>query len=134
MNTSNIIKATINATKHTVTAPIVKEDYGLILKIEGGNLPPTYEVDFSNEERNGTSVTMIGTVEDGVQIPTQLIKTGRDVFAFLYFTGDGFGRTVYKFRIPNRIRPDRTNAAPTPEQQSALDQAIEYIKSAREQL
>lgn len=133
MNTSNIIKATINATKHTVTAPIVKEDYGLILKIEGENLPTTFEVDFSNEERNGTSVTMIGTAEDGVLIPTQFIKSGRDVFAFLYLTGDVFGRTVYKFRIPNRIRPDRTNAAPTPEQQSALDQAIEAINSAKEQ-
>ena len=65
MNTSKIIKGVVGGSRYTVTAPIMKEDYGLYLQIEGCELPSTYEVDFSNDEHCGTSVTMIGD-ENGV--------------------------------------------------------------------
>lgn len=129
MNISKIIKAVVGGGKQTTTAPIIKEDYGLYLKIEGLELPPTYEVDFSNDEHHGSSVTMIGNA-DGVLIPSQFIKSGRDIFAFLYHVGSDYGRTVYKFRIPNKVRPDRTNVQPTPEQQSVIDQAIAALNTA----
>ena len=129
MDTSKIIRGVVSNGRYTVTAPIVKEDYGLYLKIEGVELPSTYEVDFSNSENSGTSVTMIGNA-DGVLIPSQFISTGKDVFAFLYHVGADFGRTVYKFRIPNKVRPDRTNEQPTPEEQSAIDQAISALNEA----
>ena len=129
MDTSNIIKGVVNSGRYTVTAPIVKEDYGLYLQIEGVELPSTYEVDFSNSEHSGTSVTMIGN-SDGVLIPSQFISTGKDVFAFLYHVGADFGRTVYKFRIPNKVRPDRTDETPTPEEQSVIDQCISALNSA----
>lgn len=132
MNTSKIIKAAVGGSKYTVTAPILKEDYGIILQIEGADLPESYQVDFSNDEHNGTSVTMVGNA-DGVKIPKQFIDTGRDVFAFLYHVGADYGRTVYKFRIPNKVRPDRTNEEPEPEQQSTIDQAIAALNSAVEQ-
>ena len=132
MNTSKIIKGVVGGGRYTVTAPIVKEDYGLYLKIEGLELPSTYEVDFSNSEHNGTSVTMIGD-ENGVLIPSQFISTGKDVFAFLYHVGDNYGRTVFKFRIPNKLRPDRTDEQPTPEEQSVIDQAISALNTAVEQ-
>ncbi len=132
MNVTNIIRGVVNATKYTVTAPIIKEDYGLYLKIEGLDLPAVYEVDFSNSESSGSSVTMVGNA-DGVLIPRQFIKSGQDVFAFLYWTGEDFGRTVYKFRIPNKLRPDRTSEQPTPEEQSLIDQAISALNSAVEQ-
>ena len=129
MDTSKIIIGTVGGGRYTVTAPIVKEDYGLYLKIEGVELPSTYEVDFSNSENNGTSVTMIGN-SDGVLIPRQFIDSGKDVFAFLYHVGADFGRTIYKFRIPNKVRPDRTNEQPTPEEQSVIDQAISALNDA----
>ena len=132
MNTSKIIKGVVGGGRYTVTAPIVKEDYGLYLKIEGLELPATYEVDFSNDEHSGSSVTMIGN-SDGVLIPHQFIDTGKDVFAFLYHVGEDFGRTVYKFRIPNKLRPDRTDEEPTPEEQSTIDQAINALNEAVEQ-
>ena len=131
MDTSKIIKGVVNGRNYTVTAPIVKEDYGLVLQIEGVELPPTYQVDFSNSESNGTSVTMIGNA-DGVLIPHQFISTGKDVFAFLYHVGADYGRTVYKFRIPNKVRPDRTNEQPTPEEQSVIDQTISALNEAVE--
>ena len=129
MDTSKIIKGVVSNGRYTVTAPIVKEDYGLYLQIEGVELPQTYEVDFSNSEHSGTSVTMIGNA-DGVLIPRQFISTGKDVFAFLYWVGEDYGKTVYKFRIPNKLRPDRTNEEPTPEEQSVIDQAISALNSA----
>ena len=132
MDTSKIIRGAVSNGRYTVTAPIVKEDYGLYLKIEGVELPETYQVDFSNSENSGTSVTMIGNA-DGVLIPSQFISSGKDVFAFLYHVGADFGRTVYKFRIPNKVRPDRTNEQPTPEEQSVIDQSIAALNEAVEQ-
>ena len=132
MNTSKIIKGVVGGGRYTVTAPIIKEDYGLYLQIEGIELPETYEVDFSNDEHSGTSVTMIGN-SDGVLIPSQFIRSGKDVFAFLYHVGDNYGRTVFKFRIPNKLRPDRTDEEPTPEQASTIDQAINAINKAKEE-
>lgn len=129
MDTSKIIRGVASNGRYTVTAPIIKEDYGLYLQIEGVELPQTYEVDFSNSENNGTSVTMIGNA-DGVLIPSQFISTGKDVFAFLYHVGENFGRTVYKFRIPNKVRPDRTDETPTPEEQSVIDQTISALNDA----
>lgn len=131
MDTSKIIKGVASGRGYSVTSPIIKEDYGLYLKIEGVELPSTYQVDFSNDEHSGSSVTMIGNA-DGVQIPTQFIKTGKDVFAFLYHVGADYGRTVYKFRIPNKLRPDRTNEEPTPEEQSVIDQTISALNEAKE--
>ena len=132
MTTSKIIKGVVGGGRYTVTAPIIKEDYGLYLQIEGVELPSTYEVDFSNSEHNGTSVTMIGNA-DGVLIPHQFIDTGKDIFAFLYHVGANYGRTVYKFRIPNKVRPDRTNEEPTPEEQSVIDQTISALNDAVEE-
>ena len=132
MDTSKTIIGTVGGGRYTETAPIVKEDYGLYLKIEGLNLPVTYEVDFSNSEHNGTSVTMIGNA-DGVLIPRQFIDSGKDVFAFLYHVGEDFGRTIYKIRIPNKLRPDRTDEQPTPEEQSVIDQTISALNDAVEE-
>lgn len=130
MNITNVITAAVNeCTRYTVTAPIMKEDHGIYLKIEGINLPATYEVDFSNSRKDGASVTMIGNA-DGVLIPTQFIKTGKDIFAFLYHVGADYGKTVYTFCIPNHVRPDRTNEEPEPEQQSVIDQAIAALNTA----
>lgn len=129
MNTSKIIKGVVGGGRYTVTAPIIKEDYGLYLQIEGIELPETYEVDFSNDEHSGSSVTMIGN-SDGVLIPSQFISSGKDVFAFLYHVGADYGRTVYKFRIPNKLRPDRTDEEPTPEEQSVIDQTISALNTA----
>lgn len=132
---TKIVKVVVkkNASRYAVSQPIYKEDYGLhLLLIDGIELPNTYAVDFSNSETRGTSVTVFGN-SDGVLIPKQLIDTGKDIFAFLYITGEDFGRTVYKFKIPNRLRPDRTSETPTPTQQSVIDQTINALNTAVEQ-
>lgn len=129
MDVTKIIKATAVRGRTSTAAPIIKEDYGLYLLIGGIDLPDVYEVDFSNDEHAGTSVTMVGNA-DGVLIPNQFIKSGKDVFAFYYHAGEDFGRTLYTIRIPNKVRPDRTDEEPTPEEQSVIDQAISALNSA----
>ena len=126
------VKAGEDSTRIAISQPIYKEDYGLYLFIEGLELPAVYTVDFSNSETVGSAVSMIGNT-NGVLIPQQFIKSGKTIFAYLYLTGNEVGKTVYKFKIPNRIRPDRTNEEPTPTQQSVIDQAISALNSAVEQ-
>ena len=129
MDVTKIIKAKIGHSNYVVAEPIMKEDYGLYLLIEGIDLPQSYEVDFSNELRDGTSVTMIGD-ENGVRIPEKFIEPGRNVYAFYYHVGADFGRTLYTIRIPNRARPERTDEQPTPAQESTIDQAIAALNVA----
>ena len=129
MNTSKIIRAVVGGGRYTTTEPITKEDHGIYLQIENLELPVSYEVDFSNSRKGGDSVTMIGD-SNGVLIPTQFIKDGKDIFAFLYWVGPDYGRTVYTFCIPNHVRPDRTDDTPEPEQQSVIDQTIAALNTA----
>ena len=130
MSVTNIVRAVVKpGSDYTVTSPIMKEDKGQVLLIEGLDLPEVYEIDFSNDRHHGSSITMIGNA-DGVLNPTQFIKTGRDVFAFYYYVGDGFGQTEHIFRLPNDYRPDRTDVIPDPEEESKIDQAIAAVNEA----
>ena len=131
MSELNIITANLAHGKQYVTASRYMEDYGQILKIEGIDLPNVYQVDFSNNLMRGTSMTVLGNA-DGVAIPDEYISTGRDVYAFLYLTGDSWGRTIATIRIPNKTRPTRTNAIPTPTQQGIIDQTIAALNDAVE--
>ena len=131
MSELNIITANLAHGKQFVTASRYMEDYGQVLKIEGIDLPSVYQVDFSNSLLRGTSKTMLGNA-DGVAIPDEYISTGRDVYAFLYLTGDMWGRTVATIRIPNKTRPKRTDEIPTPTEQSVIDQTIAALNDAVE--
>jgi hypothetical protein len=131
MSELNIITANLAHGKQYVTASRYMEDYGQVLKIEGMDLPSVYQVDFSNSLLRGTSKTVLGNA-DGVAIPDEYISTGRDVYAFLYITGDMWGRTIATIRIPNKTRPKRTSEIPTPTQQSVIDQTIAALNDAVE--
>ena len=131
MSELNIITANLSHGKQYVTASRYMEDYGQVLKIEGIDLPSVYQVDFSNNLLRGTSMTVLGNA-DGVAIPDEYISTGRDVYAFLYLTGDMWGRTIATIRIPNKTRPKRTSETPTPTQQGIIDQTIAALNTAVE--
>lgn len=131
MSELNIITANLSHGKTYVTASRYMEDYGQVLKIEGIDLPSVYQVDFSNNLMRGTSMTVLGNA-DGVAIPDEYISTGRDVYAFLYLTGDSWGRTIATIRIPNKTRPTRTDAIPTPTQQGIIDATIAALNDAVE--
>ena len=110
---------------------ITEEDYGILFQMPDLDLPAAYQVDFSNKLTGGTALTVIGN-EDGALIPTSLIDSGKDVYAFLYYTGIGFGKTTHVFRINNNRRAKRGTPAPTPTQQSIIDQTIAALNDAVE--
>ena len=110
---------------------ITEEDYGILFQMPDLDLPAAYQVDFSNKLTGGTALTVVGN-EDGALIPTSLIDSGKDVYAFMYYTGVGFGKTTHVFRINNNRRAKRGTPAPDPEQQSVIDQTIAALNDAVE--
>lgn len=112
----------------TETRPLWQYDYGQILKIEGFELPQSYEVHFSNE-LDGTSTTVIGN-ENGVAIPDACLAKGK-TYAWLYLhTGDDDGETVRQINIPVRGRAVISNQQPTPAQQDIITQTIAALNAA----
>ena len=129
MNTSKYITVVIGNDDVSVAETITRVDYGLKLRIKGVALPATYEVDFSLSEKGGESVTVIGDAQ-GAEIPVDHIKTGKNIFAYLYWTGENYGRRIKKIMIPNDAGPDRTDIAPEPAEQSVIDQTIAKLNEA----
>ena len=127
---TNITYATFTAGRTTKTKPLYQYDYGQILRFRGLTLPDSYEVHFSNNDQAGTAKTAIGTSE-GVEIPDEFLTNGNPVFAWVFLhTGQSDGETVYKVIIPVTRRSRATDTPPTPEQQSAITQAIALLNQA----
>ena len=131
MEVSKIIYGRVGPRGTYTEGMITEEDYGILFKMPDLDLPAAYQVDFSNKVTGGTALTVVGN-SDGALIPTSLIDSGKDVYAFLYYVGDGFGKTTHVFRINNNRRAKRGAPAPDPEQQSAIDQTIAALNDAVE--
>ena len=131
MEVSKIIYGRVGPLGPYTIGEITEEDYGIVFQMPDLDLPTAYQVDFSNKLTGGTALTVVGN-EDGALIPTSLIDSGKDVYAFLYYTGVGFGKTTHVFRINNNRRAKRGTPAPTPEQQSVIDATIAALNDAVE--
>ena len=106
-------------------------DYGQFLQFDGLELPESFEVHFSNFE-NGESITQIG-IDNKVKIPDELFITGDPIYGWLYVhEGEHDGRTKYMVTIPIKKRAEITDIVPTPEEQSAIEQAIVALNIAVE--
>lgn len=129
MEVSKIIYGRVGPLGPYTIGEITEEDYGIVFKMPDLDLPTAYQVDFSNKLASGTALTVVGN-SDGALIPTSLIDSGKDVYAFLYHVGDGFGKTTHVWRINNNKRAKRGTPAPDPEQQSVIDQTIAALNEA----
>lgn len=129
----NITTVTFSSKTETygLAAPALWQyDYGQVLKIEGLDLPTAYQVEFANSANAGQTITEVGNA-DGVSIPDSLLETGKNVYAFVFLHDEETdGETEYKITILVNPRPSRPNDTPTPEQQSAIDQAIAALNNA----
>ena len=123
MNTSKIIKGVVGGGRYTVTAPITQWDYGYIFQPIIDDLPTTYRLDFSNDEHQGTAYPVYCGA-DGGEVPKSLIDTGKDIFVWLFYIGEDYGKSTHKWRIPNKLKPRTSEDEPTPSQQSSIDQLI----------
>ena len=131
MEVSKIIYGRVGPRGTYTEGMITEEDYGILFQMPDLDLPAAYQVDFSNKLTGGTALTVVGN-SDGALIPTSLIDSGKDVYAFLYYTGVGFGRPTHVFRINNNRRAKRGTPAPDPEQQSVIDATIAALNDAVE--
>ena len=105
-------------------------DYGQILKLIGFDLPENYIVHFANDPLVGDALVQIGN-EDGVDIPDELLETGKPVYAWLYqHATDSDGETVYMITINVKQRPRPTDIEPTPAQVDVIDRAIATLNNA----
>jgi len=131
VNTSNVIVGVVGNGNYNVVGTITQWDYGYIFRIEGVELPAVYRVDFATDRHYGEALTAYGN-EDGVEIPEELIATGKDIYAFYYFIGDEYGKTAHTWRIQNDLRARTSDRQPTPSQQDSIDQAIARVNEAVE--
>lgn len=125
---SNIIIAEFDNSNYILTSPVYQYDYGLVLKINGIDLPDVYEVHFSNLEFSGESETSIGNSE-GVEIPNTYLTSGKYIYAWLFLhTGENDGEVEFKIEIPVRKRA-KPNDEYTPEQETVIERAIALLNS-----
>lgn len=126
----NVINAVFGLTKYCRTASRYQWDKGQTLKIIGASLPNAYRVDFSTNPNGGESESRIGDT-DGVQVPNSMFEAGKNVFAWIVLSENGSDeRTIYVVEIPVRPRPRPQTIEPTPEEQTAIQQAIAALNSA----
>ena len=105
---------------------------GQKLHIIGVDLPEYFEAHFSNSTTEPAK-SVLG--HDGfVKIPPEYFKPGSDILCWVYVQEGDATITKYQITIPVRQRSDITEEEPTPEQQSALDSAIEALNSAAEDI
>lgn len=110
------------------TPTLFQYDYGQILKIEGVELPDTFQAHFCNVSDPSTK-TVLGS-DNQVSIPDEYLDTGEDILCFIYLhTGEEDGETEYKILIPVTARQSITNEEPTPEEQSLIDQLVSALNS-----
>lgn len=126
---TNIITANFTQSRNARTVSIYQYDYGMELQIEGIELPPTFEIHFCNEDDTETK-TVIGT-NNKASIPDEYLQTGKNILAYIYLhTDENDGETVYTIRIPVRMRAEPSDGEITPEEHSAISDAIAALNSA----
>lgn len=124
------IHATFDGANRTRTEAVWQWDYGQVLVFDDLDLPTAYEVHFSNSKTLGTSITQIGD-ETGVTIPNSLFESGLNIYAWVFLhVEETDGTTVYFVTIPVRHRAVPDDDTPTPEEESAIAQAIVALNNA----
>ncbi len=128
----NIISAAYCGTTYITTRPAWLIDYGMVLKLEGLELPNVYEVDFANNKSEKATRVLGGP--DGVVIPNKFfLSDAPQIFAWLYLhAGEDDGYTKIQVTIPLSRRPDITDEQPTPEERSLIEQAIAALNTGVE--
>lgn len=136
-----IVDVSLIEGKTSYSKAITQGDYGQKLVFHNVQLPPSYEVHFSNEKDFGTAKTQIGN-STGVNIPDEYIKNGNQIYFWIFLhDGANDGETEYAGIIPILAKPNVTDAPPTPVEQSvitetiaALNEGIEHVDGIAEQM
>ena len=132
---SNITEVTFTSERYAVTEPLYQYDYGQVLKITAPSLPDPYTVHFGNARSSGESLTVLGTASDGAAIPSALLATGLNVYAWVFLhTGENDGETEYMIEIPVIRRAEPTDDPVIEEDPSAVDIIMGEIADLKEDI
>lgn len=108
-------------------------DYGRALCIEGLQLPPCVEVQFSQCNTGGDAELVDGTTIDSktyVPIPQHFLEnesvSDYDFYAFVFLYDQNGGHTVKRIRIPVKSKPKPATYV-SPDQESAFRAAVKEI-------
>lgn len=116
------------------TKAVAKEqfqyNYGEKLIFDDVDLPEYYEVHFANA-RSGDAKKVIGDAT-GAVIPQEYFKPGQIIYAWVFFSNETSGKTVYEIVIPIAHRAKPTDEPITPEEKSVVSQAIELLNETVE--
>lgn len=126
---SNIIKVIITGGATQVEAPSAwLYNHGMILQVEGIDLPSTFEADFSNNKKD-EAIRVIAT-NNQIPIPDEVFLKGDKIYCWIYLhTTSNDGYTCYEITIPLIQRPGVSEQEPTPAQQDLIEEAIATLQS-----
>lgn len=124
---SNIIEVYPLAGKTAHTAPAWQYDYGQILRINGIALPASYKAEFSNTGRGDAISTVQTTAE--ILIPAHFLTSGSPVYIWLVVVDEQSRTTEYALQVPVAPRAKPIYTEPTPEEQTAMDQALAALNA-----
>lgn len=93
------VTAKYSRTKRSVTRALYQYDYGQELLFDGFDIGDSVEVHFGNKG-DETTIVRFGN-NNGVRIPNELLKTGKDIEAWIYMhERQCNGESVYYILIP----------------------------------
>ena len=105
-------------------------NYGQKLKFNGVELPPTYQVHFSNSVK-GEAKTQIGD-ETGVLIPPEYFIPGSEIHAWIHLQDEDSGVTEWEIIIPILKKALPTDQDPDEHETTVIDEAINALNNALE--
>lgn len=125
----------------TADKPLWQYDYGQTVSIQGTDIPDgTIAVHFEAKHDEGVIVTagsaLGGTVT--AEIPDQLLALpmvwNYAIMCYVFVTTEGTGTTKYTAMLEVAHRGAQTGVEPTPEEQSAWDQAMAELAAYQEEI
>ena len=127
----NVITATFSGGTEARTAPVYQYNIGMVLRLEGLELPAAFRADFALSSTS-TSKSAVGA-GNAVQIPYEYFVPGSQIHCWIVLSGDSYTVTRYHVVIPVSQRATPTEEEPTPEEQAVIDQLIAALNAAVEQ-
>ena len=124
---SNIIQVLPQPGVTVHTAPVWQYDSGQVLRINGIALPASYKAEFSNTGRGDAISTVQTTAE--ILIPAHFLTSGSPVYIWLVVVDEQSRTTEYALQVPVAPRAKPIYTEPTPEEQTAMDQALAALNA-----
>lgn len=124
-----VLIANLTSCKIAQTAGLYQYDYGQVLNIIGTGIDTAVQVHFANG--NGEALVVLANPDGDTlvaEIPNELLESSGTITAYIYYTDETSGQTVYKVIIPVIERAKPAEYTPTPQEQSVIDEAIEALQ------